>query len=260
MGSKAWAGETEATGLATHKTLYAHLANSPRMCSLRRHIKKDRKTLEPQTKRKQHYLDAADRLPALRAQFPQVFSLEGPPLRKGEGREAWGGFMVRRTARTRNCENGPAVSNRTHPHPGKDANLRTSGSPSPPKPVTPFSQSWLFRPRGAFVASQRGSLPPTATVAPATSILPPLVRGHWLAGWEGLQWSCLTLQGNHKQGSVDIMFFFWILITGASACVQRLHQALLWVFRPSPRCGDGEVGYQDAQDPGQTPKANALLS
>ena len=59
MGSKAWAGDTETTGLATHQTIFTHLANSLRMCSLRRYIKKDRKTPEPQTKRKQHYLVAA---------------------------------------------------------------------------------------------------------------------------------------------------------------------------------------------------------
>ena len=106
MGSKAWAGDTETTGLATHKTIFTHLANSLRMCSLRRYIKKDRKTLEPQTEPKQHYLVAAGRFPALlgrRARFPQVSSSELPPLRKGEGRERWGGLMVRRTARRRDC-------------------------------------------------------------------------------------------------------------------------------------------------------------
>lgn len=105
MGSKAWAGETETTGPATHKTVFApHLGNSLRMCSLRRDIKKDRKTLEPQTKQKQHYLVAARHFPALlgrRARFPQASSLELPPLQKGEGKERWGGLMVRRTPRRR---------------------------------------------------------------------------------------------------------------------------------------------------------------
>ena len=90
MGSKAWAEETETTGLATRKTIFTHLASSPRMCSLRRYIKKDRKTLEPQTKRKQHYLDAADHLPALPGQASPIsagllFGTSSPPERRGQG-------------------------------------------------------------------------------------------------------------------------------------------------------------------------------
>lgn len=131
-----------------------------------------------------------------------------PPERRGQGKMGRSHGEKDRKE-TGLCENRPAVSNRTRPHPGKDANLMTLGSPSPPKPVTRFSQSWLFWPRGAFVASRRG-FRPIATAAPATSTLPSLVREHWLAGWEGLQWPCLTLQGNHKQGISDILFSFQV--------------------------------------------------
>ena len=57
----------------------------------------------------------------------------------------------------------------------------TLGSPSPPKPVTPSSQSGLFWPRGAFVASRRGFGP-----SPLPPLPPPLFpRWSEDTGWLG---------------------------------------------------------------------------